>query len=488
VSISLYGFILGLFLWAALSAKASPRDPAQISFLGAWSLVASLLGFVPMAAVLGGFVLASRPRPVVEIVFPAPFHRSIFGQELVRRGIILMSIGVIVMAALVGLVFSRLYTIPAWLGALRVAFVVLPIVGLWWLGGHFSFYLVSRRGGSLQSVILFGSLFPLLLGPPLLMANVIFAPSSPAARILMAPALPFTELLLGFPLGAPELLVIGLTWAAFGLLAVLALRWPYEINEGDGIPVGPTAGGLSVERAPTPGFLRHLAIRLRFRYVDFGGGVRALLGRNLTLSMRSPHLLINVMTAGFVVLLGALLLISPGRRVSIAPLIMGMIVAMVAPLGSPSPAMEVGQLDLIRLLPFRPRDLFSGYVALPAAYVAAWSAVIGVVAIVTGIPVVLALLLFGAFGSMGLAAASLAFLAGSLPIPSALRSAAMESPVTFSPWLFPAFLIVMIEIIPLFFVWGTPSVFPLLEFVAATNMLLFTLFSVVGIARFARPL
>src|SRR2546422_7658050 len=150
VLISLYGSIVAFFLWAALSAKASPLDPAQISFLGAWSLVASLLGFVPMAAVLGGFVLASRPRPVVEIVFPAPCHRSIFGQELVRRGIIFMSIGVIVMAALVGLVFSRLYTIPAWLGALRVAFVVLPIVGLWWLGGHFSFYLVSRRGGSLQ--------------------------------------------------------------------------------------------------------------------------------------------------------------------------------------------------------------------------------------------------------------------------------------------------------------------------------------------------
>ena len=112
---------------------------------------------------------------------------------------------------------------------------------------------------------------------------------------------------------------------------------------------------------------------------------------------------------------------------------------------------------------------------------------IGVIAMVTGIPVVLAFLLFGAFGSMGLAAASLAFLAGSLPIPSSLRSAAMESPVTFSPWLFPAFLIVMIEINPLFFVWGTPSVFPLLEFVAAANMLLFILFSVVGIARFARP-
>src|SRR5437773_6709088 len=144
-SISLYGFIVALFLWASLATKASPQDPAQIPFLGAWSVVASVLGFVPTAAVLGGFILASRPRPVVEIVFPAPFRRSIYGQELVRRGIILMSIGVIVVAALAGLVFSRLYTIPAWLGALRVAFVVLPIVGLWWLGGHFSFYLVGRR-------------------------------------------------------------------------------------------------------------------------------------------------------------------------------------------------------------------------------------------------------------------------------------------------------------------------------------------------------
>jgi len=485
--IASYGGLLAFLLWDVLTTKASPADPGAVSFIGAWSLVASLFGFIPMAAVGGGIVFGAVPRPVVEIVFPAPLNRSTLGQELVRRGLIRMGVVISATSALAGFVLSRLYAIPAWLGALRIGFIVLPIVGLWWLGGHFASYVAVRYGKGLQTAIVSVFCFSIGLGLPLLTLSVLLAPDSPAATILMAPALPFTELLLGLPLGTPEVLVIGLTWAAFVFLAFLALRWAYEMHGGDGVGVARAADGLSIERAPTAGILRQIAVRLRFRYLDLGSGVRALLGRNLSLSMRSQYAVFNVMTTSLVAVLGVVFLTSHGGRVSIGPLVIGMIVAMIAPFGSPSPAMDVGQLDLIRLLPLRARDVFLGYVTLPMTSAAVWSAVIGVVALATGAPFALALLLFSAFGSMGLATATLGFFAGTLPIPASLRSSATESGVTISPWLFPSVFIVVIEINPMVFTWGTPSAYPLLGFLVPVNMLLFALLSIAGIARFGRP-
>jgi len=289
----------------------------------------------------------------------------------------------------------------------------------------------------------------------------------------------------GTPLDAADLLVLGSAWVAFAGIAVLARGFPYRAPE----PAwSPAAEQLSRERAPLYDFVQRLRVRLRVSYLDLGQGTSALVGRNLTLSLRGFALFIQgmlvMMLVMFIPMSGALQE-APESSLFFS-MMPGLFVSLMLPMFVSSPLMEGRGLLLVRLAPLRPAQAFAGYAGTAMLLVAIWSAVIGGIALAAGAPFGHAALAFLYIVSAGALSAAWAFLAATLPIPRGMAGISPQAAgAAASMWMLPAMFLLMTELLVVLLAFE--GILVMTGALVALNLGVAALVTIAGLAAFRVP-
>ncbi|TLZ73151.1 MAG: hypothetical protein E6K10_00945 [Methanobacteriota archaeon] len=473
------------------SEPETPRVPLSVAFDWAWLLVLVNGLMVALFCGMVGSMATLVRRPIVEIVYPAPVDRGAYLRGRVRRTLLALAAGVPGFGLLASVLGGALLGIPAWLFVARFTAAFLPIAGFWLSLGVFAAYAsskVSQRGQNIAVLIGLVLLFAGL--PSLLTLNLEAIARDPLIVLLARLAIVPTEVMLGIPLNSAEVFVLALFWIAFLGLAATALGWPYDVYEDSGTRSVPAAGGFSRERPAPSGFWHDLGLRLRVRYIDLGSGGPALLGRNLTVSLRGPNLLVQVMMIGMLVFIAVPLAFSGGSfwlRFTF-PVIMAGFFS-----GSLGAAMGVArtegvQGDLVRLLPLTGPDVYFAFMAPTLLWTMVWATLVVLEIAFSGATPLLVFLGFATIVSIGVWTASWSFFAGAV-LPSAPPSPDGSFP-TGSGWVFLAMVstfVVMIEMLPLIIVSREGSAASLFGIVAAANLALGSVSALGGIALIRRP-
>lgn len=444
----LYGVVGG---FAALTFPGLPRlvpqNPMDTPFVEYWNYAAFLGIYVPFAAVFGMFPNITA-RPEIDIVFPTPLRRSSLKQIRILRTLLGVTFGSVAIGLLLGVGLSASFTLPFWREIPVAIAVVLPAVGVFVLGSALlihGWHTLSDKTQTLVASTVAAGLF-------LWFVAFIFWErwyEDPMVNLYFALLIPPTKLVMGFPMDAIDIVEIALGWTAFLLLAVVAQSFPYQVFEDYGTSRMRTGGPLSRERGGGPPSVQRLRVRLRVSYKDLGPGARALVGRNLTLYLRGASLIMGVVVLVLTILfLGALLASGPvgvaGAFIVMLPTIMALALV---PMFAPTPANEGAGVDMVRLLPLTPGQIWLGYLLPILTLQSGWATLSAILAAVGRMSLGFSVTLWVFVVSLGWVVTSATILVGVRTKPRASPGMEPAPNRPFNPWslatMYPALFEVM---------------------------------------------
>jgi len=489
-TIVLYSFLVIPSVVGLIGSSPTPERLETIPFSDA-QLVVLLPGAYSFVAIaIGALLLLFQPQ-VAEILFPAPIRRASVVQSRVRRTLVRTMIGAGLAALAAGLAIGKYFAVSGLLEAARIFAVFAPLVGTMWTAGLLASYGLNRLKERTQATMVLLGLGAVLLSLPSFTLRDGNLWDDPLVVLATTLAIPPTKLLLNFPLETADVLAISLGWVLFAALLFVAHEWPSEVYEDFGGLRMRSHEALSRERAPRSEILRRIALRLRARYRDVGSGMWAVVGRNLTASLRFPYVLFNVFWAGIILFaVGPLGFTAvPGDPDAAGTIVLfGTMLTAMMPIMTISPSTEVPQLETVRLLPLRPSQVIAAYLITGAFIPMALALVVGLLSGFVASSAVLGLLGFGVVASAALASLSWAVLAGTFGMPQSFGDVGLrQGAVGFSPWIIPVLVLVPFEGFPLIDAWGGPSAVLVGGIVIAFNGFLAGMSLASAAVRFARP-
>ncbi len=360
-------FMLLAFLPLLQTGPVRPVAPDKVALGGVALFVGMALYFLfPVMAGLRGSATVQADVATVSVVFPTPLRRATWVEGNLRRAFRDVTVIGVVGSLLGAWVLSGVVLTPVWADLGRLLALFLPAallwVGLGVLGGYAS--LRSRRAwtGRALAVALvplgYASFFFVLFDPKVALA---IPPFSTLAWI----ALDLSRFLVGAPMTALDWLPLASTWVVVAVVDVVALRYRYELP-GPGSSYGVAdRSGLSQERASAPGLYESFRLLLRPRFLDWGGGWRALAALRVTFLLRS--FAVGFAVVVLVPVLGVSLFTGGGGSAFFASVLLLSLFPMIGGFGTmteAAPGRSVDR-DILRSLPLPPREIYKALLSAP---------------------------------------------------------------------------------------------------------------------------